>query len=199
MGFAFFKSFSIRGDSEHIPGFLAGCCIKYSPGKSKSSPQRDQAWRRCAQGVCIHSCCHPASLLYFVPIVASRESMQDLFLLCLKTPQTCSPHYRGFFALPFRACSHLGALFNPPTFKRALVKPRPCLLSPSFFDSLKQGEVKGCDVSHLVLRTSGCVALIRLPTGVLIVRFSVLSFALTHSAPEAGREWEIASGTVISQ
>lgn len=35
MGFAFFKSFSIRGDSEHIPGFLAGCCIKYLPEKKK--------------------------------------------------------------------------------------------------------------------------------------------------------------------
>lgn len=40
--------------------------------------------------------------------------------------------------------------------------------------------MKGCDVFHLLLRTSHCAALIRCPTGVLMVRFTVLSSTIFY-------------------
>lgn len=87
-------------------------------------------------------------------------------------------------------------ILPPPTERLSAFAPFFFFL---FFCNLKQAGVKGCDVSHLLPRTPHRVALIRLPTGVLIVRFSVLSFALTHFVPEAGYKWEIASGAVISR
>lgn len=87
-------------------------------------------------------------------------------------------------------------ILPPPTEHSSAFAPFFFLL---FFCNSKQAGVKGCDVSHLILRTPHRVALIRLPAGVLIVRFSVLSFALTHFVPEAGYKWEIASGAVISR
>lgn len=135
MGFAFFKSFSIRGDSEHIPGFLAGCCIKYLTEKARA------LLRGTKPGGALHKVCAftvvtilPVCYISYPSLVPMSQywTCSCSVKILANTTEHHPPHYRGFFTLPFRACSHLGALFNPPTFKRTLVKPRPCHLSPSF-------------------------------------------------------------------
>lgn len=132
MGFAFFKSFSIRGDSEDIPGFLAGCCcrcccIKYSCEKGRVL-LGGSSLGGAVQSVCMHSCCHGASLFCWFPWLVPMSPCCWTVSCAVKTSANATHFAEASSRRPLS--SRLHSFFLPPSgdTRQAALPSSLCLL-----------------------------------------------------------------------